>query len=741
MNNTILSDTQNVLTDGYRQPETVQLAPDALLFINGSNLMQDSEGNTFDIRQDITEIETNLSTEQSPGTAGFTISYPSTSGGREGQSKYKNLLIMSEVMIYFRGRFLKQTQSTQQVAILYAEKTQIQYPYYQAFWGVITSITENYSDGVNTISVSCADILRWWQITNITINPSLLSSIDSFKKYLVKYLNVSSTDADNFILGLKSKDTSGRGVSIFSNIFSKKTMPEILQACSNISILQMTPLQDYLVQGANSVQIGQTTRDKITLGQMQYWQLRLQQIGRNLRIYALTQDTNPGSPTNGHMTIDMLKLISYDTEEATKALQAIGGVNTIYQMFPAAPPIAKSDRKSQLEIANEMKQAINFEFFMDVNGDIIFKPPFYNLDVRKNINSVINDIDIINWSFLESESEVCTRVDVSGALADVAEGGLAAPVGIAYNPLLTLQFGEREQQRTMHWLRSPKQCEFWGKIEIARLNALIRQGSITIAGRPELRLGYPVYVPSRDAFYYVKGIEHRFTFGGTFSTVLTVVAERRKGAQLSIFRKVGGLTDEQVTTPGTSIAQPNANNNFVTQLSMPTVCTPRAQEHVSVVQPNFAVDLEQISTETFGDWQLGQQQRVDPVTGKGQFQITDKDGYELIGQIGELPYISYGYGLSFSPESTIEQPLSEALSSAAAKGAAQAISLNVADNNLIISPNNVALTLDSEASQNAQMIDYGYTGPANSAAKAQTLTPDSDTSQGFFGGPLGAAIP
>jgi hypothetical protein len=436
----------------------------------------------------------------------------------------------------------------------------------------------------------------------------------------------------------------------------------------------------------------------------------------------------------------MTQLISFSTLETSEALRKVGGVNTIYQLFPNAPSVAKSDRKSQLEIANEMKEAIHYEFFMDVNGDIVFKPPFYNLDVGKNTpNSIIHDIDIQSWSFIESESEVVTRVDVTGALANVSEGGLAAPVGVAYNPLLTLQFGEREQQRTMHWLFSSKQCEFWGKTEIARLNALIRQGSITIMGRPELKLGYPVYVPSRDAFYYVKGIEHRFTFGGNFSTTLTVVAERRKGDNLSIFRNVGQVTDGQVTTSGTSIAEPNANNNFVTQLSMPSVCTPRAKEHVSVVQPNFAIDLSQTSTETFGDWQLSNQQQVDLTTGN-EFQVTDAKGYELIGQIGEEPYITYGYGLEFSADSTIEQPLSEKLSTAAATGAAQALSLNVVDNTLIVSPNNVAFTLDSEADNNAQMIDSGNTGPANSAAKAQTLSPDSNIPEGFTGS-LGAAIP
>jgi hypothetical protein len=745
MNNRVLGDGQNVLNPGYRQPETVQLAPDALVFINGSNMMQDPEGKVFDIRQDITDIETSLSTEQQ-GTAGFTISYPSTSGGREGQSKYKNLLIMSEVMIYFRGRFLKKSQSTQQKQFVGPQlqvvppEGPIIYPYYQAFWGIITSITENYNDGVNTISVSCADILRWWQITNITVNPSLLSSVDSLKRFLTKNYGVSKTDFALLEKGLKSKDGAGRGVSLFSTIFSNKTIPEIFEACCNLSLLQMSPLNDYLVTGSVAVEIGQKIRAEIDKGQMNYWRERLQQVGRNLKIYGLKKDTRKGSETLGKWIIDPTQLITYPTLEKTKQLQDIGNINTFYQMFPAAPSIAKSDRKSQYEIANEVKEGIGFEFFMDVNGEIVLKMPFYNLNVSQNINSVIHDIDILSWSFVQSESEVVTRIDVTGAMANISDGGHGAPTGIAYSPLLTLQYGEREQQRHMPWLRNPKQCEFWGKVELARANALVRQGSISIIGRPELRLGYPVYIPSRDAFYYVKGIEHRFSFGGNFSTTLTVVAERSKGKSLTLFKNVGGLTDEQVTTPGTSIAESNTTNNFVTQLSMPSVCTPRAKEHVSVVKPNFAIDLSQISSMPFGDWQLSTGQEVDPTSATGQFQVTDADGYELMGQMGAEPYISYGYGLRFSANSTIDQPLSNALSSKAAIGAAQALKLKVENNSLVINPNNVAWTLDSEASQGAKMIDSGDTGPANNAAKAQKLSPDSVIPEGFTGS-LGAAIP
>ena len=59
-------------------------------------------------------------------------------------------------------------------------------------------------------------------------------------------------------------------------------------------------------------------------------------------------------------------------------------------------------------------------------------------------------------------------------------------------------------------------------------NAKAVIGSVTIPGRPEVRLGYPIYIEHRDSFHYIKSINHSFDFGGSFSTTLALETERRK---------------------------------------------------------------------------------------------------------------------------------------------------------------------------------------------------------------------
>jgi hypothetical protein len=700
--------TQNQLNNIYRQPETVQLSPDALVFINGSNLLSDSNGDKFDVRQDITEINTSLSIDSVPGTASFTISYPEHKGGKfktlsSGLSKYSNLKIMSEIEIYFRGRFLKTID---------AEKN---YPYYRAFWGVVTALTENYNEGMHTITVSCADILRWWQITNTVLNPSIMGSVESISGYL-RNIGMEDQDIAKFLKG-NIINVGGRYLSITSNIFSGLTIPEIMSQISQVSMLQMVPINDYLSYNYNSVQIDGNLRSSAELSEiMKYWNERLNYIGTRLKIYGLKNFTN--SNGRNYLDIDMTQLITLPASQLADAetiRHTLGPATVVYQSFPNAPNIAKSDLKSQLEIANELKEAIHYEFFMDVNGELVFKLPFYNLDVSKNTNSIIHDIDIVNWNFVQSESEVITRVDVSGALADVASDSQIVN-GIASDPILALQFGERPVQRSMPWLHSSSQCRFWGRAELIRQNALIRQGSVTIMGRPELKLGYPVFIPSRDAFYYVKGIENRFSFGGTFTTTLTLVAERaQKGIKNSIFRNVGEVNDEQIVMLGDSIAEPNETNNFVKQVSMPSICTPRAKEHVEIVEPSFAVDLSKVQSDKLGTWQVFTNSVAEPGN-ENEFQLTDIQGYEVIGQVGLPPYISYGYGKTYTATGTIEDSRdTQEVDTAANKS----LKMSPQNMQLEIDPNNVMYTLDSTT---GKMISYG--GKTDAATKAQKMVPE-----------------
>lgn len=61
-----------------------------------------------------------------------------------------------------------------------------------------------------------------------------------------------------------------------------------------------------------------------------------------------------------------------------------------------------------------------------------------------------------------------------------------------------------------------------------RINSDRVQMTVTIPHRPELRLGFPVYISHLDQIWYVKGINHNIAFGSRATTSLSLTARRQK---------------------------------------------------------------------------------------------------------------------------------------------------------------------------------------------------------------------
>ena len=53
---------------------------------------------------------------------------------------------------------------------------------------------------------------------------------------------------------------------------------------------------------------------------------------------------------------------------------------------------------TKLEIATEIKTRSDYEFYQDVDGNFIFKPPFYNLNVKGIQPYTFLPTDIISYS-------------------------------------------------------------------------------------------------------------------------------------------------------------------------------------------------------------------------------------------------------------------------------------------------------------------------------------------------------
>jgi len=489
----------------YNTKPTVVQAPDAMIYVNEEYAIPfclecDSK---VPVKQYVTSISTSLDTDGAGGgNASLEMVVPRSANVsfiRDGQSVLTNMM---EVEIWFKGAY-----------------TVHGFPrYYRAFWGYINNISENYSDGNHTLSINCSDMLSFWNIIKFNLHPSLLSD-----------------------------RISGRNnQQAWATRFQRSNPFQILAALSTVSRVDLIEVQSF--QNANLVsedarEVWRESADQL----IKYWGARMNKIARAIRVYGVAGDSIFNSAAFYAGDRDTQAQIAAELNNVSS--QRLFGVDLAVNESHFSPFLTignidnfQSEHRGRLDIMVQVKDHIGWEFFMDTTGEIVFKPPFFNIDARQNFPvSWIRDIDVLNWNFEESEPEA-TRVDVVGQLNSMFDSGMSAevqPNGCFQDFHLCRQYGVRQENIQAHWLKTGEACGFYAVDKVAQYAANRFTGSITIPGRPELRLGLPVYVESRDCFYYVHSISHSFAFGSSFTTTLGLRARRTRFSSTDLLFKNG----------------------------------------------------------------------------------------------------------------------------------------------------------------------------------------------------------
>jgi len=504
---------------GFQQPPVLKLSPDYKVFINGLGALPIQKTVTDaqlaplnrstveyrDLNTDISGCTISMSIESSPGTASFMINVPrhrtdALAYMRDGEIMVKPMM---EVHIYLRGRFNASDNSPQ---------------YYLAVWGIVSTVQEQYSDGAHSISVSCTDMLRWWEITKVVTSPA-------------------AVDAN---------PVPGQEITALSSIYTGLDAHTIIYDLGKIS-MQNFSIPHPINVGDSTKQTQQTNlfvREATTTAE--YWVSRFKAIRSAMRMYAFAGFIEGcGIQDLGSVTADGTAKTDAQIKADARSLESdISAGNYTFTkvrtcdnqaqaMYPYKTPESRdvgqseSQQRTKLEIAQEVAKNVHWEFFLDMDGTIVFKPPFYNLDVRSNEPSVVRDIDIINYTKTETEQGALTSIYVTARRYNTQQpqtkfGGwwidwpLALTIGLRHAP--------REEWRLM----TADQAKTFAQAELVRHNAMLDTVDITIPGRPELRLGYPIYIEPFDSFYYVYNINHTIQAGGTFTTTLSMKAKRAR---------------------------------------------------------------------------------------------------------------------------------------------------------------------------------------------------------------------
>jgi hypothetical protein len=494
----------------------------------------------------VTGVSTEASVDSPPGSATITLTIPDNDVNTFYVDGQFIMIPMMEVEIYSKGYYLIGG-----------------FPqYYRIFWGVVSSVTKDWSGGSTTIQVQCKDILRWWEVTNVTINPAFLESFGS----------------------------SAGGYQLWQNQFAGlnpySTIIQLAKEAMGDFSLNTGSFTSFLPEkGPESGVIGSYAKDIMT-----YWQYKFSNIWNSLVLFGASGQSYQF--TGGGGTVSPVQLSEAIFQNEAK-LQNQNQESELFTIHPEEQATFKKELQkagdveffqneiqTKLSVAQQARDQIAYEFFCDPCGDIVFKPPFYNLNVIPNKPvSWINDFEIIDDSITDTEQEVYTHVTASGnAFGGVMDWGLndeiTTPRTGVFDFHLLRRYGFRKIDYPTEWAGDPRKLFFHCMDYLDKTNAKRQNGTITIPLRPELRLGFPVWVPYYDSFFYVTGISHQFSVGGQATTTLTLIARRQKFIAPN---NIGQIT----------FGQPGQKPVMITNFST----APGAKKKVPGLEPTYAISF------------------------------------------------------------------------------------------------------------------------------------------------------
>jgi hypothetical protein len=277
----------------------------------------------------------------------------------------------------------------------------IAYPYYPTFHGVVTQVGHSWSGGVNTVTIQCSSMLHFWQYHTISTNASVFGARAKNSKlktsmvghnftgmhpyqilYTLHHDMVGAAGGVGWALSQKTNQTAKSevaGESLFSlNIryWKRRFDTEMIKlrlhgasgelfSTAQAAFLGTTSSADLtkLIKGRFADPLVARKKHPSLYGIME--QSQALGLFNNRRLEALRFGTS--RPTSKNSTRFELNLV-----EMQAFVSNVSNWGQI-QLF-------ESTYESKLDIAQKVCQVTGFEFYQDVDGDFVFKPPLYNMD-------------------------------------------------------------------------------------------------------------------------------------------------------------------------------------------------------------------------------------------------------------------------------------------------------------------------------------------------------------------------
>jgi len=444
----------------------------------------------------------------------------------------------------------------------------IAYPYYHVFHGVVTQADISYSSGSQTATLNCSSLLHFWQFHQLASSASYFGSRPNNSKLQQSLTGHPFTGKHPYeIMYTLFHDTAGAAGGV-GYALSQKTNQEAKIGGESLWSLNIKYWE-------KRFQSGRMMKLRLygATG-MLFNSLQSAFLGRltTNQLNALVRNRFPNSPVQNTTPVfnsaQQLGLVG--NQKIRKASNALGkaenSVNnstiqaqqtavasTIYgeesavnagafglaDMWAFVKDIGlfgevnlfETNYQTKLDIANEVTKVTGFEFFQDVDGDFVFKPPFYNMDSSTSRIYRVEDIDLINISFSEKEPNVTYSIGKGSHFKNTVGVGVDGEWGVDGRYVdwrLVAQFGWRQDSFEAMYFTDPRSLFFAAVNRIDIGNVESSSASVTIPLRPEIRVGYPFYIVSYDCYYYCNSFSHSWQAGSQCTTTLQLIGKRSK---------------------------------------------------------------------------------------------------------------------------------------------------------------------------------------------------------------------
>jgi hypothetical protein len=540
--------------------KVLRLAPDCLVTFNGSSGFRigtspgKPQGDTLDLKSGITGVSVQ-STVNTPGQGSCTVNMvtPQYEGSHdnyyvENPDGTKNLFFqpMMEVRVYMKGRFMGSGSGTADgdtaEGAVNSSGDGISPRYYQVFWGFITNISESFSGMQTNITLTCRDMLHWWNWQKQVLTPGTgpiqrklgsvrvadsgfgMTVLHDLNPWEIIYKLFNDTDFDKFVLPNWSNNGEGYPLDIGKVISEQDFIRLAKHATSywqnnygmgrtksdadkrdfNLSFLEMFGLigrLDLRSSGGKSEKVDEADKN-------------IPKDTSSRKVNVSSQDGNI------RLSEEYFKenKLSLDFNVLAKVQPFLDFSKNTVGLEP--------NYDTKLAIAQKVASDINYEFYMDTNGSFVFKPPFYNMDTKSAKVYRFSPGDIININENIDSENIVNYLEVSGPTTQTVTTKQALAFHVDFNSIA--RFGIRHQTLNLAYGSTTEQLQGLAVGQMSMINAKTTTASLEAPLRPELRMGYPIYIDHMDAYYYVTGINHNFTFGSTATTSLTLEAKRTR---------------------------------------------------------------------------------------------------------------------------------------------------------------------------------------------------------------------